>query len=91
MLSRVHWSHHHMAPTIRARYVAACYLTPTTQEHHLHHWGATCSPAMAVAQDHRMSLDTRCNMATTLPRLWTWAVSQQDGRAHRTVTQYELP
>jgi hypothetical protein len=77
-LCRAHWSLHHMEPMIRARYVGACYLdtritaaTSTVE--------APYAPqVVAVAQDHRMSLHTRCDMVTTLPPLWTWVASNQD-------------
>lgn len=83
--SRAHWSLPHTVPMIRARYGVAYYLTttttaatPTTETPH-------APQSVAVAQGHRMSLHTRCDMVTTLPRQWTWAASYH-GTEHHTTT-----
>jgi hypothetical protein len=67
-----------MEPMTRARYVGACDLNITTTTATAAIEAPHAPQFVAVAQDHRMSLHTRCDMVTTLPPLWTWVASNQD-------------
>jgi len=78
VLCRVHWSLHRMEPMTRARYVGACYLDTRTTAATSTIEAPYAPQVVAVAQDHRMSLHTRCDMVTTLPPLWTWVATNQD-------------
>lgn len=84
-LCRARWSLPHMAPMIKARYVGACYLDTTITAATFAIETPHAPQNVAVGQDHRMSLHTRCDTVTTLPPLWTWVASNPDRRT-RAVT-----